>query len=363
MKTFSIPTILLTGGLLFTGSLFSTPAEGQRNFPRVRSPRRIMQRPQNRVKLSPVDPAILLLLRRMVRPTVDFSGEQITEVTESNGRQSRQKIWGDTKGRLRRDFLTPSDLSGDTMLTASDQYRYFHRKTNTLDVALWPSQNDSEKMLPDLVRQRRVSVIRVGQEVIAGRNADILAVSMDNGGGRQIKFWIDSETGIRLKQEISNGGGLVSRSYLTTVSLGSAAGVDNKTFEPNFPNVKINSLFPVVSRYNSVEEARSVLPFAPLLPASVPAGFSLTGVWVFPSKNVKTPEAGSVLLRYSSGIETFSLFERLKRNAPPANAKPPKAGKRSIFRWVAGEPGHFLEMTYVGHLSPAQAQSLIESVK
>ncbi len=358
MKRF---TFTLAACVCFSGALLSAEAQGHHHFPSPPSMLRPTFHPGAHPKVEG-DRAALGLIRQMLHPLVNYSGEQVTEVTDRGGRQSRQKIWGDTRGRLRRDFLSPNDLNGDIMVTAPDQYRYFHHRTNTLDVALWPGTNDPEKQLPDLIRQRRVLVSRIGQEIVAGRTAEIVAVSLDNGNGRQIKFWIDGETGVRLKQEISSGAGLVSRSYLTSIALGEAAGVDSKIFDPSFGNAKLNALFPPTSRFSTVEEARGLLSFAPVLPASLPWGFGVTGVWVFPSRNPKLPENSSILLRYSNGIETFSLFEKPRRgmNAP---AKTPKIGRRSVLRWGVTVSGGQIELTYVGHLTPDQAQQMIESLR
>ena len=356
--------VLTLAGCLSLVSVHNSTQAHQR-FPNLhrRNPGHPFVRLPNRPKIT-ADPATLQLVRKMLRPTENFSGEQVTEVTEHGGRQSRQRIWGDTRGRLRRDYLSPGDLNGDVMITAAEQYRYFHHRADKLDIALWPDQHEQEKILPTLIQQRRVLVERVGQETIAGRTADIVAIELDgNASGRQIKFWIDTETGIRLKQEMSNQGGLISRSYLTSVVVGAAAGVDNKTFELPFPNAKINQLFPPTSHYSSIEEARSVLPFSPALPMALPQGYTLTGVWVFPSRNRKQPEAGTVLLRYGNGVEIFSLYEKYRKNPLPVTAKTPKVNRRNVVRWgITGQNNGTLELTYVGYLSPTLAQQLVDGL-
>jgi hypothetical protein len=312
---------------------------------------------------APQDPAALLLLRKMLRPTADYAGEQMTEVMTLGGLTSRQTIKGDTHGRIRRDFLAPEKIAGDVMLIAPGQFHYYHRRDNVHDIALWPmGRNEREKRMFELVRQGRASVAQVGTEMIAGRNAAIIAVSRDatpGAMGPQVKFWIDTETGIQLKIELSNARGLLSRTYVTSLVVGPEASVHPKDFEVNFPTARQNPLFPK-TQFHTLEEARDRLPFTPLEPATLPPGYHLSGVWVFGGPNARQNRHGSVLLRYTDDVSNFSLFQRQMPDAPAA-ASPPnqKINRRSIQRWRLGDR----EITYIGHLTPEQVQAVYDSLR
>ncbi|HZO91847.1 MAG TPA: sigma-E factor regulatory protein RseB domain-containing protein [Chthonomonadaceae bacterium] len=318
----------------------------------------------------PQAPAALALLKRMFRPLAPYAGEQ---VTERNERMSRQWIRGDTRGRVRMDFLEPANLAGDVMLIAPNQYRYYHKRTNTLDIAFWPTQQDlsgQERRIANAIRQKRLAVMAVGNELVAGRNAAIIEIATPSGGlrGFESKLWIDPETGIKLKQEISGPRGLVSRSYFIRIAIGPAADVRPKDFEPPFLQTATpNILFPPnAQRYGSMQEARPQLSFAPLEPSVLPPGFHLSGVWVFSSGSKPRPERQAVLLRYTDGVTAFSLFERPAR----ANARPllgrirRPAFRRSIQRWQIPLPtGASMDIIYIGHLAQEQVQAIHDSLR
>lgn len=321
------------------------------------------QRPVGRTLAKPLarapqDARAIALLKRMVRPEADYVGEQ---VTQSGGRQSQQSIKGDTKGRTLRVFHSPAAWDGDLMFTGPSQYRYYHHRTNTVDVAFWPTQwNEHEKRLVNAIRSGRVSAALVGQETIAGRNAAIVALS---AGARQMKFWIDVQTGIPLKNEIITANGPFSTSYMTAITIGPAANVRPMDFERAFPAARINPLFPSERPvYRTLQEAEGRLPFKPLEPGALPSGFQLTGIWVFGAAGNRMAGQPSVLMRYSDGVTTFSLYQRI---APPnANPAPigPRMYQRPIQRWPVKAPDGLRQVLFIGHLTPEQAQALHDSL-
>lgn len=339
------------------------PAEGQPPPRPGAFVRRVLeQRPR------PRDPQAIALLRRMARARVPFAGEQITEVAEQGMQTSRMRIWGDAQGRVRRDYVEPETLAGDIMLIAPGQYRYYHCRRNVVDIALWPAPfAERERQMIRLILQGVLAARRVGEEFIAGRQADIVLVSAPE---RQMKFWIDRETSLQLKNEISNTSGLVSRSYMTRIQIGEESGVSPALFEPSvLRQARVNPLFPPASQYRTVEEARERLPFTPLLPGVVPPGFQLTGVWVLESEDIPTPvvPGATVLLRYSDGVSSFSLYQRIaQRGRPPlAGARMGPLMRRRVFQhWRMERPdGSLLDVLYIGTLTPRQVDALYRSLK
>ena len=315
-----------------------------------------------------IDPEAVRLLKAMAKARVAYAGE---EVTERGGRVARQQIWGDAHGRVRRDFLAPETMAGDVMLSAPENYRYFHKRDNVQDVAFWAAGSGDElvQRVGNLLQKGIVAAAKVGEETIAGRSTAIVAVSADRligGSGAQVKYWIDKDTGIALKREMSNAMGLISRSYLTSVQIGADA-VPPDTFKPGFiQGARVRPLFPKESQFISLEEARSHLPFTPVQPSELPAGFRLTGVWVLSPPEQNRRNLVSVLLRYSDGVTTFCLDERvLPANARPASPlKPKQALRRPIQIWqVSSANNESLSVIYIGHLTPDQVLSLRDSLK
>lgn len=333
------------------------------------------QNPLNRMRREmqarhkQIDPQAVRLLQRMIRTQEPYSGEQITEVAERGMQSSRLRVWG-MRGRVRRDYLSPPTLAGDIMITGPQQYRYFHRRRNVLDIALWPTPwNARDERMFNLIRSGGLSVQTVGEETIAGRNAAIVLVSPAGASdslGRQMKFWIDRETGIQLKNEISSGGNFVSRSYMKTIAVGPEANVNAKLFDPPFlNNARPNPLFPPTSQFANLEEAKDRLPFAPLQPESLPEGFRLSGVWIFgPENGARPASGGTILLRYSDGVGSFSLFQRRVNSAErPLAQRPTPPLRRSIQHWRISTENGQMGIIYIGSLAPEQIRAIYDSLR
>lgn len=311
----------------------------------------------------------IVLLRKMIHPTADFVGEQKTEVTEYGGRTSVQKVYGDSKARMRREYIAPNSLQGDIMITAPNRYLYYHHRTNVLDIALWPSEETGrQRRLMQMVMQGHVSVERLGNERIAGRDAVILQIvpKQQSVNARHVKFWIDPETGIQLKNEISNAKGLLSRTYFTSLVVGGGSLFAQHLFEaPSFPKMTPNPLLPPQPQYQNLDEAQGKLPFQPHLPTALPKGFQLTGVWsIFPAQ--MGPQRPAVILRYGDGVESFTLFERLMPDPIKrmGDATHPLRRGESIVHWVIyASGGKTLGMTYIGHLPQEQVDAFIASIR
>ncbi len=305
----------------------------------------------------------------MLAPQIAYSGEQ---VTERGGRTSREHVMG-LKNRLRLDFLEPAELDGDIMLIAPNQYRYYHKRTNVLDLAFWPTaQNEGGMQMRVLnaIRQRRIAISQVGQEIVAGHKATIVEISGQGPAGQvgfQSKYWIEPESGVKLKQETAGPRGVVfSRSYFTSIAIGLEANVLPRDFEPPILQTATpNPIIPLeTQRYATVAEARAKLLFTPLEPTSLPAGFRLNGVWVFPPPNAARLENYAALLRYSDGVTNFNLYERLHPNARPLlNPDRRIPWRRSIQRWQVTLPGgSTLDILYIGHLTVEQVQAVYRSL-
>lgn len=347
--------LLAAGFGLLPGSV--APAQAQRPLPSSNGPER-----------PPQETEALQLLRRKLRPGMDYAGEQITELKD--GRISKQRIRGDTRGHVRLEYLSPTHMEGDILLTAPEQFRNYHRRTGVIDIAFWPTGwSELEKRMMKAIRAGHLTVTRVGEELVAGRNAAIISVSASGPFARhprgQAKFWIDLETGIQLKHEILNDRGLVSRTTMTRIVVGPESGVSPRDFAPNaLPKAKLNPIFPTPQPpFATVQEAAGQLPFTPLEPTVVPPGFHLNGVWTFAPYEAKKRGFGSALLRYSDGVTTFTLFQRLISGRHGRSFSPPGLDRGNIQFWHTSTPNGKLQIVYIGHLPPAQVQSLRESLR
>lgn len=315
-----------------------------------------------------VDPLAWALLTKMYHPDVSYEG---VEVSNINGMSSEETIQGDTKGRTRREYLSPGKLLGNIILTSPNQFYNYNNQEHRLYLALWPVEmGDKATRLRALAKTGRVRIQITGEQMVAGRTATQITISSvsgaDEGEARRV-LNLDKETGILLQMDRYNSASrLISSTYLRSITVG--ATLDPQRFSPNMLPQTVDRvpLFPEGQpMFTSVEQARAVVPFTIKEPTQLPAGYILDGVWAF---GPKTPRP-SVLLRYSSGVNHFSLFENLVRvnlNAPAVLLRPVEMRPHKTqfgWGWRASVPEGQMNILYTGHLPEAQQGALISSIQ
>ena len=315
-----------------------------------------------------IDPQAWTLLAKMYRPTMNYEG---IEVSNSGGKSSEERLQGDTKGRTRREYLTPPDMTGNILLTAPNQSYNYNAQDRKLYFALWPNTpNDQGQRLRALARTGRIRVQVTGQQIVANRPATQITfwavTGNENEEARRV-LSLDNQTGIRLQMDTYNRAGrLISSTYLKNVEVGVT--LAPALFNPNsLPPVteKVASFPDGQPMFTSVEPVRGMVRFAIRQPAQVPTGYTLDGVWVFGQNSLRP----SVLLRYASGINHFSLFESLIPAKPNASAELMRPGQLRPHRvfggigWHIPTPEGTLNMLYTGHLPDADLQALLSSLQ
>jgi hypothetical protein len=318
--------------------------------------------PHPRIDRVAIDRVALELLRKMIRPSTDYTGEMITQVAAQNNFPLQQTIKGDRQGRTLVTFLNGS-LVGDILLVTPGEVRNYHRNTGIMEVAFWPTEwDDHAKRMFAAIRSGFYTARVMGAEQVAGRQASIVellpVVGVGEPGRPHFKFWIDQENGVQLKNEKSDAmGRVLSHRYLTSIAVGSTA-VTPQDFNLNYlKQAQVVPLFPPNSQYRSLEQAQGHLPFVPLVPVTLPTGFHLGGVWVIPGTN-NQPQF--VLLRYTDDVTSFSLYERI---VPDQGKLPrPPAFNRHIERWRIALPHDGIEATYTGMLTTGQVRDIYSSL-
>ncbi|MCW3097107.1 MAG: hypothetical protein JWL77_2725 [Chthonomonadaceae bacterium] len=309
-----------------------------------------------------LDPVALELLRKMIRPTTDYVGEMVTQVAAQSNFPLQQTIKGDKQGRTLTTFLN-GKLAGDILLVTPGEVRNYHRSTGIMEFALWPNEwDDHEKRMFAAIRSGFYTAHVVGAEQVAGRQASIVELlpvaGIGEPGRPQFKFWIDTETGVQLKNEKSDAmGRVLSHRYLTSITIGPNLLTPEDFNLAKLRPVQTRPLFPPNSQFHSLEQAQGHLPFSPLVPTTLPNGFHLGGVWIFPGGN---NQMQFVLLRFTDDVTSFSLYERIVPNT--AKPGPIPAFNRHIERWRVTTPAGEIEATYTGMLTPSQVQDLYYSL-
>lgn len=374
LRAVALATVCLTVGRM-------AQAQGPQTLRQMRQERRADRRaqaiaPQNtkRPVARPLQNAMLArrqmekvaldLLRKMIRPTADYTGEMVTQVAAQNNFPLQQTIRGDKQGRTLVMFLN-GNLAGDILLVTPGGVRNYHRSTGIVDVADWPTEWDGhEKRMLAAIRSGFYTARAVGTEQVAGRQASIVELLPVVGAGEpgrpHFKFWIDTETGIQLKNEKSDAmGRVLSHRYLTSIATGPNVALKPKDFNlPILNRAPVRPLFPQDTQYHSLEQAQGHLPFTPVVPSTLPNGFQLSDVWIFPGGN---NQAQFVLLRFTDRVTSFSLYERvIPRSDKPAR---PSVFNHHIERWRVSTARGDIEATYTGMLTPGQVQDLYSSLR
>ncbi len=310
------------------------------------------------------------MLQMMLRPSASYTGIQETVINSPGGTTSEQEVRGDTRGFVRTQFRSPEQMAGDVMIVSPNSFYSYHRAKNLLEVAPWPTEwNDESKRLFVSLGTGSVTARIVGTETIAGRLATIVVLSVPGPGvpnGRVLrKFWIDQQTGIQLRIEKSNSRGqITSTTTMTSITVNPAAPVLPEDFRPQFPGATITPLFPE-PQFRSMAEAQNRMPFQPMEPvaAALPPNYQLDGVWVFGDS--KQIYQHTVLMRYSDGVTSFCLYEKLVLPANNIVIQHPKtrAFARNQQNWrFALSQGSQLNVQYIGHLTANQAEALYDSM-
>lgn len=351
------PAILaLLSGLL----LFYRPATAQKPY-RAPHPRHLKGipprfRPVGKPS-SQVDRQAIALLKQMFHPSSDYSGLQRTQIGD---RYSEQQIWADTHGRIRIQYLAPPQFAGDIMLILPGHFFDYHARAHRLDMATLPTNQEQNEIrqLVQGIRSGRLQAVVTGEENVAGRDCAIVTI-LENVPGQpmgipQRKFWIDRQTGIVLRKEVWNARGMISATYMVNIAIGPEAGVTPQMFYPaSLPRAAdVKPLFPSERpQFRSIEETQPHVPFPILRPTQLPEGYVLSGIWLS-----DTPNNPSVVLRYSRGLNYFSLTERrVLRPNPRARYGPPPVLHGVGTRWLQRAPdGSTIAIIYIGHLTPGE---------
>ena len=325
---------------------------------------------ERKVEGKAVDPTVWPLLLKMFRPQVSYEATEVSTIV-ANGMSSEELIQGDKSGRTRREYLSPGQLKGNIILTTPNQFYHYKSQEDRLYLALWPVELvDKAARLREMARNGRVRIQLTGGTMVAGRTAKQITIwsaggssngAVEGDEARRV-LDLDADTGILLQAtRYDSAGHLISTTSLRNVNVG--ATLDPSRFDPkSLPNAKDRvPLFPEGQpMFQSVDQARSQVPFTIKEPTLLPAGYALDGVWVFGAKS-KRP---SILLRYSSGVSHFSLFENLVPPNPtgaaqllrPNELKP----RRTLggWSWRTLVPEGQLNLLYTGYLPDAQQKAL-----
>ena len=293
-----------------------------------------------------------------------------------NGKETEAWVRRDAGRGFRVDSIRPS---GEIFVDDRKNFYMFQPKKNQ-----WlqrPSvMNRARGFMEDLSRRlgkSQLRAVREGQDTIAGRIADIVRVAPSGSeGGPARRFWIDRQTGLRLKQEVvGQDGRLQNSSYFLSVDL-------NPTFRPDDFSAPTGNVVVIADdrkTYKTLAEANQA-GIAPRVPAYLPNGFALRVVEVSKNwgdwdhkgeqddSNKREGKRGKrITQRYANGLTVLSLVQVPAEDQPGealSSAKGkfksnPRGGGERAFVWRDAEFRYIL----IGSLADEETRRVADSVK
>jgi outer membrane lipoprotein-sorting protein len=230
-----------------------------------------------------------LLVRRMIQAEQSraFSAREV--ITREDGKSIEQNVKRDPRRGIRREAVQPGSY---VLIDNGKRVWRLSRKQVTESES---KQAGAQQRLRELLgKLNRVPLTLQGQDMVAGRTADIVSLGLPGGGER--RFWIDRETGLRLKTEEKGADGRVrSSAYYLSVDLKpqlSDADFAPPGSRPGRPLVKQKQ-----RAFQTLDDALKAGVSA-RAPGWLPSGYTLSTV-------ESTPER--ITLRYSNGMNLLSV--------------------------------------------------------
>ena len=290
--------------------------------------------------------------------TTPYVAEQVTQTFGQDGQRSRQIVKHGGPRRHRIEYLEPAEIRGQVLLVAGNRALHYFPLPEPRIVEqdmLSMSEDEAQGLLGD-VRTGRIKATSIGSQLIAGRMAQIVEIR-PVGDAPFKRLWIDSQTGVRLKQEsVGLDGSVLALSVFTRID-----------YHPSFHgNEFAPSSFPAAARVGRITstpplpnlaEAEKYAGFAIKTPV-LPRRFSQAGVWVS-----GTGRNRQVVLRYTDGVGTLVLGQRLVPNQQRLGAKPLRPllrqSRRGVVVWTSGDRVYVL----IGSVAPALLNRIVNSLR
>jgi hypothetical protein len=291
------------------------------------------------------------ILRRMVMADqrVAYQGR---EVFQRDGAPAMEQcVKRDPRRGVRRESVRPSgelfvDDNTRAWMFSRNAQRYIERES------FLPKLRQRAKEAFDQIRKGELQLSRQGQDIVAGRSCDILLIEPREGAsGPARRFWIDRESGLRLRtEERSPDGRIVSSSYFLSIDLSPTFDDNDFTAPQPPPGVKI--VQEKRRTFATIDEAiKAGIGVHP--PTYLPSGYTLRAVDVTGER---------IALRWGNGITMLSLMqmsEPPRREGPPAKGPIALPGGNRGYAFQDGGRYYFL----IGSLTDEELKRIADSVR
>jgi outer membrane lipoprotein-sorting protein len=301
---------------------------------------------------------VLLVKMLSAAKSLDISGEQETILYRPEQTfTASQTVERQGDKAMRIEYKSPQAVAGDVFVDNGKVAWHYIPSANKLEVGtsgFGRFHHESEGILRRLNSQQLTAQI-VGQEVVAGQNAQIVQVTAPNSFGQR-RYWIDPSNGAQLKiVTFGTLGQMVSQTYFTKISYRARFG--GNEFGP--PKVSPSTATVLMSPRGSQTIAgmppAGECGFEPLVPSYVPPGFTFQYSMIMPMHGQKM-----VSLIYGNTLTTLSIFE--KEISVEDGQKPPADEIVSPRQGVVTAVRHGCQYILVGNLPSNVMQQVLKSM-
>ncbi len=305
-------------------------------------------------------PPVQQILGQMLRAELKVPLEGVQVTKNKKGRELRQKVSKEPPRFLRMEVLSPAPRKGEVLVRNDEkQWHYRLRPEKTVvQQLIAPGENMNPRKLGLQVERLRKNFTAeyVGTEKVASREAYVVIIKPNNPNLPTRKIWVDTEKFVALKHEQrAPDGTLIQSVEFETINFNPE--FDKATFEfTPPPDAKVVHVeWDVVPNMKALQNNA---PFTPGVPNYRPKGFQLKNAAI---RKVKATEPPEIWLRFSNGLNDFSLFQkRLPNNAPSFPVRPrPLPGPRGGLVWT--KDGYLF--TIVGELPEPELRRIAQSVR
>jgi outer membrane lipoprotein-sorting protein len=296
----------------------------------------------------------------------------IIEIVESNALgeimvQCRREVWSDRQGNY---LLKELEGYQKGMITANNGEIRWQLRPEEKMVYLFPAFPDPYRFTFELGKEVKaaknaLSVKKVGEEWVAGREAVILEITPD--GGDSYRLWVDKETDLPLQKQSAMQNAVQMKVVYREISFIEEIPAELLVYNPPGGYTEMNTdpeqvLF-------TMEEAEDMAGFLPVLPKDIPDQYALTRVsYLVNSKAIKLTYDNQVV-GLTVVIQQTRAGEELKpdpmaqigvvkeKQAEILHDYLGQAGVNSI-RWQEGE----MEYRVYGSLSPEKLADFVKLI-
>lgn len=308
--------------------------------------------------LQPSNPKARLLLRRMVQAElkISFLAQEVT--VGRDGRSVEQLVKHDPRRGIRRESLKPEGI-----LLIDNRHRQFlvHQKEKRYQESKSQFAEIQKRFQAALKAGDGALIVELqGQDMIAGRPTEVLLVHLENDkSGPSRRFWVDRETGLRLRtEERGPDGRILSNTYYLSLEM-------NPTFkDEDFAPPPLPSGFRHIldnqKHYKSFEEA-SKEGIALKTPSWLPSGFTLRGIMVIKGNKPRTT------INWGNDLSVISLV-KAQGPVPPSILKLLNGAECGFFTPPRGERTYGRKtpegyMLVIGNLPDDQLKKIADSIR